>query len=513
MIELSSFLRAHAAELAAHAYEHLSLTVSALGIAAAIGMPLGIWLTRRPSVSALVLAAVSVLQTVPSLALLGILIPLTGIGRLPALIALLLYALLPIVRNTVVGLVQVDPAVREAAVAMGMKDRQVLARVELPLALPVIFAGVRTATVVAVGVATLAALVGAGGLGVYIFRGISLADTPLVLLGAIPAAILALVLDGALGVVEKRLDRFFKPALIVFAALVVVAAVRGCGAPSSGPRIAMPAEFMERKDGWVGLANKYGLRAQVVEMDHGLMYRALAENRVDAAVGYSTDGEIARFALRVLADDANYFPPYWAAPIAREESLARHPELAVAFDKLSGRIDAAAMATMNARVEHDHQTPAVVAEAFLRSMGVVPGPRRRSDPADVVIGSKIFAEQYVLAELLAQLVETYTPLSVKLSTGLGGTKICFEALRRGDIDAYPEYTGTGLFAILGASDAAVDVGDARAVYEHVRREFAARYAIRWLSPFGFSNTYAVIVRGDSGARRVSDLRGWGRGEK
>jgi osmoprotectant transport system permease protein len=508
MTELSSFLRAHAAELGAHAYEHLSLTLSALGIATAIGLPLGVWLTRRPSLSALVLAAVSVMQTVPSLALLGILIPLTGIGRLPAIIALLLYALLPIVRNTVVGLVQVDPAVREAAVAMGMKDRQVLARVELPLALPVIFAGVRTATVVAVGVATLAALVGAGGLGVYIFRGISLADTQLVLLGAVPAAVLALALDAALGVVEQRLDRFFKPALVVFAALTVVAVLRSCAPAASGLKIAMPAEFMERKDGWAGLAAKYGLRAQVVEMDHGLMYRALAEKRVDAAVGYSTDGEIARFGLRVLADDGHYFPPYWAAPLVREASLARHPELEAVFDKLSGRIDAPAMAAMNARVEHDHETPAAVAEAFLRSIGMAPGPRRRNDPADVVIGSKIFAEQYVLAEMLAQLVETYTPLSVKLSTGLGGTKISFEALRRGDIDAYPEYTGTGLYAILGAD--ATHVGDARDVYETVKREFAARFALRWLSPFGFENTYAVIVRGDSGARSVSELRRWGR---
>ncbi|HVW27015.1 MAG TPA: ABC transporter permease/substrate-binding protein [Polyangiaceae bacterium] len=502
MNALVSFVRAQGGELAVHAYEHLSLTVISLGIATVIGLPLGVWLTRRPSLSASVLALASVLQTVPSLALLGILIPLTGIGRTPAIIALLLYALLPIVRNTVVGVGQVDPAVREAAVAMGMKDGQLIAKVELPLALPVIFAGVRTATVVGVGVATLAALVGAGGLGVYIFRGISLADTSLVLTGAVPAALLALVLDGALGLVERRLDRLFKPALLAFAALLLLAALRSC-APASSLKIAMPAEFMERKDGYAGLAAKYGLRAEVVEMDHGLMYRALADGRVDAAVGYSTDGEIARYGLSVLADDAHYFPPYWAAPIARSEVLAKHPELGAALDKLSGRINAAEMAAMNARVEHDHETPAAVAESFLRSAGVAPGPPRRGDPADVVIGSKIFAEQYVLAELLAEVVETYTPLRVKLTTGLGGTKICFDALRRGDIDVYPEYTGTGLFAILGETNATDTTADA--VYQRVRREFAARYAVTWLSPFGFENTYAVIVRADDGAHRISDL--------
>jgi osmoprotectant transport system permease protein len=260
-----------------------------------------------------------------------------------------------------------------------------------------------------------------------------------------------------------------------------------------------------RADGYSGLASRYGLRAQVVEMDHGLMYRALADHRVDAVIGYSTDGEIARYGLRVLSDDAKYFPPYDAAPLVRQESLLRHPELLPAIDKLSGRIDAARMAKLNARVEHDHEAPAAVAESFLRSAGMTPAAHRRADPADVVIGSKIFAEQYVLAEILADLVETYTSLSVKLATGLGGTKICFEALRRGEIDLYPEYTGTGLFAILGGAPPGLAVADTSAVYRHVQREFSARYALRWLSPIGFSNTYAVITRSDAGFQRVSEL--------
>ncbi|HEX4341159.1 MAG TPA: ABC transporter permease/substrate-binding protein [Polyangiaceae bacterium] len=503
MNALFAYLHAQGGELLARTYEHLSLTMVALGVALAIGLPLGLWLTRTPRVSGFVLGAVSVLQTIPSLALLGILIPFTGIGRLPATIALLLYALLPIVRNTVVGIAGVDPAVREAAVGMGMKDTQILRRVELPLALPIIFAGVRTATVVSVGVATLAALVGAGGLGVYIFRGISLADTSLVLAGAIPAALLALVLDAALGAVEKRLDRLFRPALVLMVALVALSALRGLtGSTSHVLRIAMPGEFIERKDGYPGLASRYALAADVIEMDHGLMYQALAENRVDAVVGYSTDGEIARFKLRVLDDDRKYFPPYWAAPLVRKKSLERHPELASIFDKLSGRIDAASMSSMNARVEHDHESPAAVAESFLRGVGMTPARHRRADPADVVIGSKIFGEQYVLAEMLADLVETYTPLTVKLATGLGGTKICFEALRRGDIDVYPEYTGTGLFAILGGpGNAPVVVGDARSVYDHVKREFDARYGLEWLSPLGFENKYALITRADTAARR------------
>lgn len=510
MTESSAFVRAHGAEVLGRTYEHLSLTLISLAFAVLVGLPVGLWVSRRPSVSGIVLGAVGVLQTIPSLALLGILIPFTGIGRAPAVLALLVYALLPIVRNTVVGISGVDASVREAATGMGMRDGQVLAKVELPLALPVIFAGIRTATVVSVGVATLAALVGAGGLGVYIFRGISLADTGLVLTGALPSAALALVLDAILGLVEKHLERLFRPAVVALAALAVFAVYRGLVASHSRAlRIAMPAEFMERPDGYAGLSTRYGLVADVIEMDHGLMYRALAEDRVDAVVGYSTDGEIARYGLRVLADDKKYFPPYWAAPVARRASLERHPELGPALGKLAGRIDARQMAALNARVEHDHETPAAVAEGFLRGAGLTPGGHRRSDRADVVIGSKIFAEQYVLAEMLADLVETFTPLSVRLATGLGGTKICFEALRRGDIDVYPEYTGTGFFAILGDPEPPGGTADAQLVYDQVRREFAARFDLEWMQPFGFSNSYAVIGRADaleqSGIHSTSEL--------
>jgi osmoprotectant transport system permease protein len=143
------------------------------------------------------------MQTIPSVALLGFLIPLFGIGTKPAIVALFLYSLLPIVRNTYTGIEQVDPAAIEAARGMGMRDRQILFRVTIPQALPVVMAGLRTATVSCVGIATLAALIGAGGLGTFIFRGISMLNTPMVLAGAIPAAVLALTLDGLLALVAR----------------------------------------------------------------------------------------------------------------------------------------------------------------------------------------------------------------------------------------------------------------------------------------------------------------------
>lgn len=154
------------------------------------------------------LAFVNVVQTIPSLALFGFLIPIPGIGGIgarTAIVALVLYALLPIVRNTYVGITAVDPHVRFAALAMGMTDRQLLWRVEIPLALSVILAGVRVALVVSIGTATIAAAIGAGGLGVLIFRGVAMVDNTLILAGAVPAALLALVADFALGHVERRL--------------------------------------------------------------------------------------------------------------------------------------------------------------------------------------------------------------------------------------------------------------------------------------------------------------------
>ena len=187
--------------------EHLFLVVISTVVAVAIGVPLGILLTRRPGWRRPILGFANVCQTIPSLALFGFLIPLPfigGVGARTAIVALVVYALLPIVRNTYTGIVNVDPAVREAGRGMGMTDRELLVMVELPLAAGVIFSGIRVATVIGVGVATIAAAVGAGGLGVYIFRGVSVVDDTLILAGALPAALLALAADGLLGLVERR---------------------------------------------------------------------------------------------------------------------------------------------------------------------------------------------------------------------------------------------------------------------------------------------------------------------
>ena len=188
---------------------HLWMVVASIVLAVLIGIPLGILITRRPGWNKPVLGTANVMQTIPGLALFGFLLPVPWIGarsyRL-AILALTLYALLPLIRNTYAGLKGVDPAIVEAGRGMGMTDRQLLFRVQLPLALGVIIAGVRVATVTSVGLATIAAALGAGGLGEYIFRGLSMVNNQLILAGAIPAAALALLADVTLGWVERRLS-------------------------------------------------------------------------------------------------------------------------------------------------------------------------------------------------------------------------------------------------------------------------------------------------------------------
>ena len=196
-------------ELISLSGEHLVLVSISIGIAILIGIPLGILCTRRERLRGPILAFASIMQTVPSLALFGFLIPVPligGIGKRTAIVALILYALLPILRNTLVGIQSIDPAVRESAVAMGMTPSQLLWQVELPLASRTLIAGIRVATVTTIGTATIAAAIGGGGLGVFIFRGIASVDSTEILAGAIPAACMALLADGGLGWIERKLS-------------------------------------------------------------------------------------------------------------------------------------------------------------------------------------------------------------------------------------------------------------------------------------------------------------------
>jgi len=208
MNSLFQFLNQNASQILQSTIEHLWLVAASMLIAVAIGVPLGIAITRRPWLSKPILGTANAAETIPSLALFGFLLPLPWLGargdRL-AIAALALYALLPIIRNTVAGIQGIDPAIRGSALAMGMTDRQILLQVELPLSASYLIAGVRVATVLTIGIATIAAAIGAGGLGEFIFRGLSMMNNQLILAGAIPAAILALAAEGFFSLLERRL--------------------------------------------------------------------------------------------------------------------------------------------------------------------------------------------------------------------------------------------------------------------------------------------------------------------
>jgi len=208
MTGLWLFMVEHQSEILSATVEHVELVLIAMAAAISIGVPLGMVIVQRAKLRALALGIAGIFQTIPSLALFGFLIPIPfigGIGKRTAIVALTLYALLPILRNTYVGLTEIDPAVLESAEAMGMTQGQILFRVRFPLGLAVILAGVRTATIITIGVATIAAAIGAGGLGTFIFRGVALVNDSLLLAGAIPAALLAILADFLLGRLERRL--------------------------------------------------------------------------------------------------------------------------------------------------------------------------------------------------------------------------------------------------------------------------------------------------------------------
>jgi osmoprotectant transport system permease protein len=364
MTELLDFLASHRAELLARLSEHIVLVAVSTLVAAAIGIPLGVLAARRPVLARPLVGLANLAQTIPSLALFGFLIPLPflgGIGTRTALVALTLYAVLPIVRTTIAGLNGIDRAVLECAVAMGMTPRQMLRIVELPLAAPSILAGVRVATVVGVGTATIASAIGAGGLGDYIFRGLAMVDPVVILAGALPAAVLALAADGLLALATRSI------------------------------------------------------------------------------AGHGTS------------------------------ALSR-----------------TAMVT-----------------AALALVAVFAASYRSGSPAAIVVGSKNFTEQIILGELLAQTIEQQTGLPVERRFNLGGTLVADEALRRGDIDLYVEYTGTALTALFNQP-----VGDVSSVFDRVREHYADR-GITMAAGVGFNNTFAILVRTSDAAKhglaRISDL--------
>lgn len=308
--------------------------------------------------------------------------------------------------------------------------------------------------------------------------------------------------------------------LIVLAVLIaagIALTVIRYGRPSTGMRAAFDAEFLTRPDGYPGLSEYYGFRfeAEPMQMDPGLMYKALADGAVDVIDGFATDGRIPAYDLVVLKDDRGFFPPYYAAPLVRAETLQEHPELEGILNRLGGRITDETMQRLNYKVDEEGFKAAEVARQFLTEQGLLSADASPGDGSagQVTIGSKHFTEQEVLGEMMATLIECSSDLRVVRKLNLGGTMICFNALKAGDLDLYPEYTGTALVNILKRDV----IADPDAAYEAVKQAFREKYDLVWLEPFGFNNTYTLTMRRDQAARlgieSISDLAEYVRGNR
>ncbi len=504
-------------EIQSRLTEHLVLlTLVPVLLAILIGVPLGILAHRNEKSRGAILSGVGIAQTIPSLAMLALLLPLLGIGKPPAIAALTLYALLPITQNTLVGLAGAPTTTLEAARGMGFNSRQSLFQIEIPLAFPVILGGIRTATVTCVGVATLSTFIGAGGLGDFISRGLSLNNIPLLCLGAASAAFVALGLDGVLEALSHMTRPGRKAPISIFRKLYIISFVlvlgviyfytpeqhrahtasaqslpdtpvirvsgknfteqmilaemmaqqieRVTGYPverkfnlggtiichnalingeidiyveytgtaltailkeslrpedleteklldrinahysdelnceflsplgfnntyaimvksdiseakewnkisdlksdAADLRAGFNSEFSEREDGYPGLARAYNLKFGAIQnLAPELIYQAIDVGQVDLICGFSTDGKIPQYDLKILEDDQNFFPPYEAIPVVRQEILETYPEIGEALEKLNGKIRNSDMQQLNQRAESGEQTiPAIVSD-------------------------------------------------------------------------------------------------------------------------------------------------------
>ncbi|XJS10857.1 ABC transporter permease/substrate-binding protein [Aerococcaceae bacterium WGS1372] len=298
MSDLFTTLQSRSGDLTTALVEHMQLSFISLFIAVLIAVPLGIFLAQRPKIAEPIIQITAIFQTIPSLAILGLLIPLVGIGRVPAIMALVIYALLPILRNTYTGIMDIDPSLDEAAEAMGMGQWRKLIKVQLPIAMPVIMAGIRTAMVLIIGTATVAALIGAGGLGSLILLGIDRGDYNLIILGAVPAALLAIIFDQILRHIQT--SSFKKTMIILSSAIVLIGGV-----------IVVP-QFFDTEDDIV-IAGKLGSEPEILMN----MYKLLIENQTDLNVSVEPNFGKTTFVFNALrSGEVDIYPEFTGTVLA-----------------------------------------------------------------------------------------------------------------------------------------------------------------------------------------------------
>ncbi|MCB2293290.1 ABC transporter permease subunit [Clostridium algoriphilum] len=379
IISFKDFVFSRQGEIIDLTLQHIELTVFAVVIAIIVGIPLGILISRVKKLAGPVIGFANLIQAVPSLALLGFLIPVMGIGSAPAILMVFLYSLLPIIKNTYTGLMNINPDVIESSKGMGMTNKQILKLVQLPLAFPIIMTGIRISAVTAVGLMTIAAFIGAGGLGYMVFSGVQTVDNNMILAGAIPACLLALLMDYIVEKIEQ-------------------------GVTPPGIR---------KADGTIKLSKKKKYKFNKTKK---IIISSLAVILIATGVYIST---------------------------------------------------------------------------------------KKSDT--IVVGCYNSSEQIILGNMLATLIEKNTDIKVEKHLNLGGSGLAYSALKSGEIDMYPEYTGMSLVGIMKRAP----INDPAKAYKVVSDYYIKNYGITWLEPFGFNDTYTLSVRQDTAKKynleTISDL--------
>lgn len=362
-------------------FQHIRLTAFSVIFSIMLGVPLGILIKYVQKLNKPILGFANIIQAIPSMALLGISIPILGIGSAPAIFMVILYSLLPIIKNTYTGLSNISPQILEAAKGIGLTKTQRLFKIQIPLSLPVIMAGIRVSAVTSVGLMTIAAYVGAGGLGYLVFAGIRTINNYQILAGAIPACLLALLVDYIFSIIERLVT----------------------------PVSLQASEIIKRKE--------------------------LEDKR-------------------------------------KKEKIIIY----------------------------------VMAAIILIIIGTQIIKLRGSKKESITVSSLMFTEQVILGNMVSELIEAKTDLTVDRKLALGGTQIVFQALDRGDVDLYVDYTGTMFASLLNYTP----TNDADFVYDIVKRDMKSKYNIETLAPFNFNNTYVIAIREDTqkkyDIKNISDMR-------
>lgn len=379
MMNFFKYILSNKEQILSLTIDHIKLTVIAVGIAILLGVPLGILISYVKKLNKPVLGVANVIQAIPSMALLGFAVPFLGIGTLPAVVMVILYSLLPIIKNTYTGIQNINAQMVEAAKGIGLTKFQILFKIQIPLALPVIMAGVRISSVTAVGLMTMAAFIGASGLGVLVFSGIRTVNNNQILAGAIPACILALLVDFLVGTVEK---------------------------------IVTPISLQKSKDSPEKKRKARRMQKAILSITAGVLVIIFA---LTSVLNGSTNEKVIR------------------------------------------------------------------------------------------VGGKDFTEQHILAHMVSDLIEDRTDISVERQMNLGGTQVCFSALKSGDIDMYIDYSGTAY----GDTLKYPPISDMEKVYQTVKSDFKEQFDIEVLKQMGFNNTYVLAVKEETAKKynmkTISDL--------